>query len=149
MRLSNISLPLAHNACSETVLKKKFLDHLPSKSNIPAVDQSIATDDQSSPSETPSPNESQIAAFSKIVENLLFVSASSAEEYEDTSTLDERLRYIVIRCLKRKLQIEGRKRVCDTAIRAKTVKRWKSTVGISQAEFVFKVAKANVATMSR
>jgi len=54
-------------------------------------------------------NQQQIRTLTEIVERLLFANAKSCEEYADTSTLDDRIRYIVVRFLKRKLRIRKEK----------------------------------------
>jgi len=46
----------------------------------------------------------QIKVLAKVCEKLLFASASSIDEYADTSTLEDRFRYIVVRLLRRKLR---------------------------------------------
>jgi len=46
----------------------------------------------------------QVRNLTVSVERMLFASASSLESYADTSTLDERIRYIVIRFLQKKLR---------------------------------------------
>ena len=68
-------------------------------------------------------NPRQVEVLVEVVERLLFVSATSIEEYSNTSTLEDRFLYVVTRFLQKKLQARAehnrRKEFLASALLAK------------------------------
>eukprot|EP00536_Pseudo-nitzschia_multiseries_P016314 jgi/Psemu1/313005/fgenesh1_kg.1075_\ len=130
----------------EIICKKKLLRSSP-ECCVPAVQKFNATDDQASRVSDSNPTEFQVIAFATIIERLLFASARSLEEYKDASTLDKRLRYIVMRFLKRKLQVESHRRKCVAVVLAKDKQMRKGMVDLSQiGDFLERMRIGSAAT---
>jgi len=120
----------------EILYKKKIL-RPSSQCSIPTVKERQAIDENVFHASNSSPTEFQVIGFVTVVERLLFASARSLEEYEDPSTLDKRLRYIIIRFLKRKLRVEIHRRRCVAAALAKGELIGKEIIGLSKINDTF------------